>query len=755
MLLVAQVLAGTPPQQPAYETPALRDLVARAAERNLVAPAALGAYRAQVESEIAVLTRRADGEETAVSLEQAHNEVHWQRTGDFSQHVNAYRGRLAGPSISSLAVLKKAWTIPTLYGNRLALFFGQDSVTGPLYEDIAGAPTAGRLPSGSTLAVHPFAPRREKVYEFTGGDTVATITTRDRVVTVIRVLVTPRAEQPEWPVVVFRGEINLDAETGEIARMRGQFITLGRRGEKKQRVLLLPVSVTAYVDLESVLVDGRFWLPLNQRIEQHVNMRSLAEGRAVFRIVSRFGDHRIVRASAGAVALANGEMGEAPEPPAIETPPATFVHRLTTAPSDSLGRQHPWLRPLGDATAELRADDFADVGAESFRPPVNPTIAWRAQRLADIVHFNRVEGWSTGAALEASAGEQMSWLRFRANGTWAWTEETVRGRLELMRVGAPGEWTGGARFGRTLDITNDFTAPYDSGGSIFASFFGIDRYDYVDRRSATLWLKVNPLRQRASIRLEGGVASDQPTTARLTRGLFEPEVPLGPNRGVDPGRYGRAAVVADWNPAMDANTLLSGFGATLRHEAAFGNLEWQRTTLRLTAREDLGRFALGARLDAGVLSSPNAPAQQLFEYGGEPSFPGFQQKEFAGDRALTAQARAMYRLPVLRSPLRFLGCTCFAAPAPDFAVSVYGATLSASSAATMASIARLGSMEDQVGDAPIAPGVGTPVSRPTGGWRGSVEIGLRFFGGAASFGMARVMEAHAPWRARFVLGQSW
>src|SRR6188508_1873649 len=201
MLLAAQMLAVTPPQQPAYSSPALRDLVARAADRNLAVPQGLGAYRADVESEIAVLTRRADGEEVAVSIEQAHNEVQWQRSGEFTQHVIGYRGRLAGPSISSLAVLRKAWTIPNLYGNRLSLFFGQDSAIGPLYEDIAGEPTPAGLPSGSTLAVHPFAPRRDQVYQFSGGDTVATIRTRDRDVTVVRVQVDPRAEQAEWPVV--------------------------------------------------------------------------------------------------------------------------------------------------------------------------------------------------------------------------------------------------------------------------------------------------------------------------------------------------------------------------------------------------------------------------------------------------------------------------------------------------------------------------------------------------------------------------
>ncbi|RPI48166.1 MAG: hypothetical protein EHM55_26020, partial [Acidobacteria bacterium] len=262
MLLAVQLFA-VPPQQPTYTTPALRDLVDRASERNRVAPADLDAYRAEVESEIAVLTRRANGDETAVSIEQAHNEVRWQRSGEFAQHVTAYRARLSGPSISALAVFNRAWAIPTLYGNRLSLFFGQDATTGKLRE--SGDPASSS--KQATLAVHPFAALRDRVYDFRGGDTVAVIQTGERAVTVVRVLVEPKSEQPEWPVVVFRGEINLDAELGEIVRMRGQFVTLGHRGPQRQRALVLPVSVKAYVDLESVLVDGRYWLPRHQRIE--------------------------------------------------------------------------------------------------------------------------------------------------------------------------------------------------------------------------------------------------------------------------------------------------------------------------------------------------------------------------------------------------------------------------------------------------------------------------------------------------------
>ena len=756
VLIAAQLLAAAPPipaapaataPRSAYTSTALRDLVDRAADRNRVSPPDLLAYRANVESEIAVLMRRADGEEVAVSIEQAQNHVQWQRSGEFTQHVTAYRSRVAGPAISAFAFLRKPWTIPTLYGNQLSLLFGQDSSLGPLREDDAGSRPR------TTLAVHPFSTRRNQVYTFSGGDTVAVIRTRERAVTIVRVLVEPLLEQIEAPVVVFRGEINLDAELGEIVRMRGQFVTLGRRGPQRQRLLVLPMSVTAYVDLESVLIGGRYWLPRHQRIERHVDVSALAEGRSVFRIVSRFAEHRITESSADDVNLSNAELLAAIgaiATVALETQPA---RQLTVATRDSLSQTRTWTLPLGEATAQLRGDDFTDVsGAPTKR---SASVTSRGQRLADVVHFNRVEGWSTGAAVEASAENWAPRLRLRANAGWAWTEEALRGRIEVMRSGERGSWSAGARLGRTLDITNDFTAPHDSGGSLLAALFGVDRYDYVDRNAATAWFNLQLVPRVATLRLESGIAEDRPARARLTRGLLPSDEPFGPNRGVDPGTYARTALVAEWNPGVTGSALASGVGALLRYEAATGQTNWQRSTLRITAREDVGRFGLGALIDAGALMSQNAPPQQLFELGGEPSFPGFDYKEFAGDRALAAHWRALYRLQVLRSPLRFLGCTCLTAPSPDVAVTVHGARLWADGATTMASIARLGAIGDRVGYEPAAPGESAPVSRPTDGWRGSVELGVRLFGGAVTIGTVRVLESGSPWRASVTLGQQW
>jgi hypothetical protein len=276
--------------------------------------------------------------------------------------------------------------------------------------------------------VHPFGPDGERVYAFAGGDTIAVLHTERRTIPVVRVLVEPRREQAAWPVVVFRGEIDLDADRGEIVRLRGQFVTLDQRGPQQKRLLVLPMSVMAYVDLESVEIEGRYWLPRYQRIETHVNVRGLAEGRTVFRIVSRFRGHQVSEGAPYRVSEGRLE-GDDTVPPRVRS------HRLTLAGADSLERPAQWWTPLGEATGTIRGDDFADVGADAFTR-ATPHLTWRAQRLADVVRFNRIEGWSTGATAEYTPGASAPDVTLRVNGTWAWTEQTVRGRLEAIRRGA-------------------------------------------------------------------------------------------------------------------------------------------------------------------------------------------------------------------------------------------------------------------------------------------------------------------------------
>lgn len=741
LLFAVAVLSG----DSTYATPALRTLIDRAAERNRTAPAALRAYRAHVESEIAVMSHRADGRETAVSIEQSLGEVRWARDGSFEQHLTAYRSRQSGPTLSSLAFLRHAWAIPMLYGDRLALFFGTDSST-PALRD-------GTVPVDSQpgiLAVHPFGALRDDVYRFGGGDTIAVMRTPQRTIPLVRILVEPRAVQPRWPVVVFRGEIDIDATRGEIVRMRGAFQTLGRRGAVKQHVLVVPVETVAFVELESREVDGQFWLPSYQRIEAQVAVAGSGETRTAFRVVSHFAEvHVTATEDNGEVALLQ-DSGAQPDfgpPPRLGSDSlAVRPHRLTLAPADSLDLGTAWRLPLGEATETVHADDFLDLAPDEWRVTGRPRAGLVMRRAADVLRFNRVSGVTTGLAGEVRMRDALPGTVLHADAQWAWNEGTLRGGVGARRE--RGTWLLQSRVGRSLDVTNDFAAPRDSGGGLLEAVFGVDDYDYVDRSAATLSLTHAVGDDDAlAITLGAGLGNDRGEVTRVSRGLVGLDGNYRPNRFVDEGGYGKASLVLDWHPAVNLDVMRQGLGVRLAWTGAAGGLRWQRIEARLNARAQLGRLGFALRADAGALLGGDPPTQQLFELGVREGLLGYEYKAFAGDRAALVRALATWQLPFWHSPLRLFGAPWLPAAAPALAISLQSGATAVSSAGAAAAVERLG----VAGTGTTA----TPFSIPSDGFRSSLEVGLRFFGGGIGIGMARPLEPGTTWRGAVTLGRAF
>jgi hypothetical protein len=744
LLFAAQILAA----DSTYATPALRELIGRASVRNRVAPAALLSYAAQVESEIAVIRRRPDGREGALSVEQSRSDVRWERSGEFDQHVTGYRAQNAGLTMSALAFLRRAWTVPVLYGNRLSLLFGLDSSVRAPRDDLEWGKPGVR----GTLAVHPLSAGRDDVYRFRGGDTIATIRTGDRHIPLVRVLVEPRVEQRRWPVVVFRGEMDLDAVRGEIVRIRGYFITLGRRGPVPSRLAVVPLEVVAFVELESVEVEGRYWLPAFQRLEAQVAINALRDERSSFRIVSRFRGHRVSLAepsTAHPMAIDGGAEADAP---AVDDSIGLVPHRLSYASGDSLSREVTWWQPIGHAVSVLRSDDFMDIAPDHWRPGRATGVRFAPRRFSDLVRFNRVDGWSTGLAGEAHPRGVAPGVVVRGDLAWAWTASTVRGGMIAGR--SSGLWTTTARVERRLDVTNDFGA--DSGGTLIHAIGSIDDFDYVDRRSVTVGAeRVGGEGSTWSLRVGAGLGVDRQAPARLTRGILAPDSSFRPNRGVAPGSYGRTAITIESNSGMATDVVRDGIGARLRYERGDGTLDWQRAELRVDVRQRRGARSQALRIDAGMMRSGAPLPQQLFEVGAREGLRGYEYKAFAGDEVVLLRWRGMQDLPVLRAPLRLFGCPCLSALAPAFAIGLQTASVRMATDNARRGVAMLGSTADVVGAPPLAPGTGTAVSRATDGWRTSVEIGLRFFGGSVGVGFARPLDRAAAWRPTLSLGREF
>ncbi len=727
LFLLAQ-LSAPARDSPAYSSDALRTLIAEAATLNRDVPAALGGYRARIESEISMGIREASGRERAVSVEQVAGEMTFERNGAFEQHVTGYRT----PSIGLAAIVgffRSSWVTPTLYGGRIGFMMLQppENPRGARRDSLRNRLRDSMPPR---RVIHPLADDRERYYRFSGGDTVQVVNARDRAIPIVRIDVWPRDSLPPRSVV-FGGEVDLDATRKHIVRMRGAFYDIVRKPQVAGGLVRAPGSgilegleVLQYVEFVNGEVEGRFWLPQYQRVELQIAAPILGDAKYVYRIVSHVEDFRIV-------APDSGNLATGPDTAPIRR------HLLTFASRDSLGDYRQWKDNLGVATSSVSADDLLDVGPMRWRADGPAVVTIQGEHASDLLHFNRIEGFFTGVGVAARMRDAAPGITIRATAGYAWSEETVRGRAsaELKRD----RWSLALGVARSLDITNDFRTSLDSGNSI-AAMFGEDRYDYVDRYSAGLVVR-RAVRRATHARVELGWADDRGATIHRLIPVFGSGDFL-PNRGVDEGGYLRSAATLEWHPTALAESAWPGLGAALTYVRGDGQLNFQRVEMQLNARRIVGPWILAGGLHAGALFG-RPPPQQLFEITAS------EYKEFAGDRAVALFASARYRFNVLSAPSVLLGRSSWHPQlvlpgiAPALSVGVTTAWTGASGDAARAAIARLGPRTafDPSAITPYA-----PASVTTGTPRTSVGAALTFLGGIVGVGVSRATDHDAPWR---------
>jgi hypothetical protein len=519
--------------------------------------------------------------------------------------------------------------------------------------------------------------------------------------------------------VVFLGELQVDVVRQHLVRMRGFFAVVG--GPKPRFDILREARLQgiAFVEAVNAEVDGSFWLPAYQRFEAHATSNTVGEGRAIFRILTRYRDRTILPPPEGLV---------------IGSPSDTLVvrpFRLLVRNADSLSAFRDWASEIGEATAQVNAEDFNDVAPDRWRPDGPPRFSLETERLLDVVRVDRVQGVFTGIGSVLRFRDAAPGLTLRSAAGYAWSERTVRGRVvtEFRR----GRTTTALRASRSLDLTNDFRNPYDSG-STTGALFGRDDYDYVDRWSAGVQMQRFVGREQgALVRLEGGIAEDRVALLHLSRSPVGLGGDYRANRPVTPGKYLRSVVTYEWRPDISLEFLRPGLGARIIYERGDGALDYERIEGRFIARANQGPFVLGARIDAG-LTSPSAPPQQFFEIGKQQNLPGYDYKEFAGDRAAVVRAQALWGSGLWGAPVRLSTRLWLPPPAPALALGMQAGWTRASNAAAASTVTLLG-------------------ASPTGHVRSSGSLTLRFFGGAVGFGAARPLDHPGPWRWVVEFGQ--
>ena len=713
-LLLAQLAVA---QDTTYSSNAVRDLVSRAAVCNHAPPPALSGYHAHVESELSLLLRDSLGRERAAQIEQLASAIAWQRSGAYDMHVVGYRMQTLGSPISTLSFVR-GWTEPTLYGERLRIGvqFLPDSAPRR-----AAADTAGR---DSIQAVHPFADDRQRFYTYTGGDTVTVLRSGSRAITVVRLRVHPHLSG-DTRLAAFDGEIDLDAERGQIVRMRGQFLVLGERKTGRRLLTRMPGLVgVAYVEFVNTEVNGRYWLPAYQRSEFQTTFALFGRSRAVMRIVSSFSeyatDDRLGRGDSTIVSTGHSS------------------HRTTWAPQDSVSRYGDWHEPIGDMTASVTANDFDDFAPDAWKSTGAPRVDWVPASTDNLVRFDRVQGLYTGVEANLQLRNVAPGVSVGGLAGYAWTEQTARGGVHASVQ--RGLWTYGTRAERSLPSTNDFVRPFDPQSAGVAGIVGsVDDFDYVDRRLAigTVTHVIGSV-DRALVTVQLGVGEDRAEIARLSRGWIGGGA-FRQNRGVLPGTYRIAMADAEYHPGLSGDFVQPGLGARLHIESAGGALSWQRVELSVAGREYLGPVSLTAEAQGGVVTGGVIPPQQLFELGGSATLPGYDYKQFAGDRAALFRGFAGYLLPIWRAPRRVWGNVFIPGLSPGFAVGIEGGYTQISNTAAGTAVSLLG-----------ATGSGAALSVASERIRATTGVGVTIFSGIIHLGVARPLDHPAPWK--FVVG---
>jgi hypothetical protein len=703
LLLFAQ-LAVVPDS--AYSSAALRAVVAHAAAENRAPPPAFRGYKAHMETELSLILRDTLGRENAAQVEQFASTASWVRDSDYEVHVVGYRSQGVGVPYSMLSFIK-GWTVPSLYGERLRL-----GVQVPTPDSSARA-------RDEVIAVHPFANDRDRYYRFTGGDTVGVLHTGKRNITIVRVHASPHLPDSAR-VAAFDGDIQIDAERGQIVRMRGQFVVRGGN-ERRSLMSRIPGTVAvAYCDFTNAEIDGRYWLPASQRTEFQAAVALLGRSRAVMRVLSEFSGFEVVDGDSSA-----------------RSEQRRIAHITTWAPPDSVAHFDDWRATIGTITASVAAADFDDIGPDIWRTTGPPRFDLFPTRTGHVIGFDRVGGLYTGLEGTVHMRDALPGLSAGAHLGWAWSEATARGGANVSYQRGP--WSYTILGERRLISTNDFVRPFEAeDGGIAALVGSVDDFDYVDRKRALVSIARGGGSQ-GLVTLQMGAGRDQSEVARLSHGLFG-GTDFRPNRGATTGSYALATLIGDWHPNISGDFVQPGVGTHVLLEDASGQLAWRRFELSLNARRYLGPVTLALHGDAGAVTGAEIPPQLLYELGGSGSLFGYEYKQFAGNRAALFRGYASYTLPVWRTPRRAWRNFYVPGFAPGFAIGASGGWTELSSPAALRSVTQFGV---------------SPIPTATGGVRATVGGGVTLFGGNLHLGVARAVDRSAPWKLALGLGQEF
>ena len=693
-------------------TAALCELVARAADVNRV-PGRLASYTARVELEAAIISVKESFVDGPTAIQQVATDVRWERNGPFMQHGLGARSRYSLVPLSRMRYLLLGWIAPLTYGERFPIFGrqGASDVADPVPTDVDPA---------LIYAVHPLASDRADFYRFVSADTLTELFPDGVSRSVIRIRVT-LARIPTERHLLVDGFIDLDATTLQTAAIRSKLVSTGEPYRAPRILGTVTIPSPYYLELVNTPDSSGTWLPATQRYEWQGLPEGIEGARPALRITGRF----LRRATTSLEPGASDAFDDMPH------------FELSGVSRDSLSKFSDYDEPLGQETVRFHASDFLDLGAQQpMLTGKSRFVFFKAINDEDIVRFNRVEGIYTGIPVTYIPGDKLPAAFLHVNAGVAWWTGNV------MYDGAVGRDNGRTllelKGGRFLTVTNKFRTQFDN--FMLGALLARDNWDYVDRYNLMLRVMQRLSTTRGSrLQVEAGWTEDRYLERVM---LTSPWVGyLRPNRGIYNGSYFRTVATLDINPDISAQFVRQGWGFQVTYDGGIGDLNYSRIQARAVARKDFSRAFIGAVVEAGTTLGDSIPPQQLFEVGGAVGLPGYEYKQFAGNKGILARVRLTLPIPLFTLSGGALN-RALSVPRslPSVSFGYQGAWTSISNPGTQAAVTALGyAFNTGTGQTAVdsTTGVPLPASIASNGWKSSVDVRVGFFGGALAIGVAK------------------
>jgi hypothetical protein len=630
----------------AYKDAAARDLLLRARAARLTQDSTLTGYDANSYERMSV----------GMGFKKIGRDRLLMR-GERASHVMWQRGKGAIVDVTGLRSV-----FPMLDG----VGKGDMDITGEI-GDIPYAPGRETLWIGSGLAkahvsenemIHPLAEGAEAYYTYSSGDSVSFQLPGGQRIQLRELRIRPR--QPKWNVGV--GSLWFDAATAHLVRavyrmaQEMDIMAVAKETSEEEKdpdeeiptwvkpmIMPMKANVSA-VTVEYGLHEGRFWLPRAQTVEGEVQVSFM---HIPFKLEQRYtyssvnGGEPMVDVVVAATDTATDSVSRAmrrerrrseceqgTQRLRVQNRSEEDLRILVRTPCDTVALARSPDLPksiydegeavFGSAERDALVSEALTLGAQPAYAPQKATISYGVP----YTRFNRIEGFSTGLAVDKVLGEGYSTHALLRIGVADWSPN---GELSIDRT--DGRRKIGVGVYRRLVASNDWGDPLGFSSSVSALLFGRDEGFYYrtwgaeltgekDEGLITNWRLFAEQHFDAMVHTEfaiahpGGVKGDLTNINAVNGKIIGLAVTHHSSYGLDPHGF----------------RTLTDF----KLEGATGSFDYSRGLLQTTLSHGLGSLD-GALTLGGGTSGGQLPIQKQFFLGGVQTVRGQRAGAAIGD----------------------------------------------------------------------------------------------------------------------------